>query len=302
MFLDLAPYAGLVIALVVCVALGARIGSLRRDLGRAQAMRDTAQGAEQTATRLLRLAASELRGIGMTLHGHADRLAAPPGTPAPGTPAPGTPAPGTPAGEASPAAPHPASHAMGLAAASAQILGLADELQDHTMPDIGTQSLREELVAPAEVMDAAVAATALALEPGRRQWRVVPAPGVFLWADRRALRHVLGRVLADAARNTRQDDAIDLLVQPHPEGLCLTIEDEGTGLASPEPGTAAPRDSRGIGLRLALARALMLSHGGRLEVEATAQVGTRVRLIFPATRLRDANAQPVAPELVAARG
>ena len=200
MFLDIAPYAGLSIALVFCVALAARIGRLRRDLGRAQAMRDTAQGAEQTATRLLRLASNELRGIGMTLHGHADLLAAP--------------------GEGA----NVAAHAIGLAASSAQILGLADELQDHTLPDIGTQSLREELIDPAEALSAALGATALALEPGRRHWRVIPAQGVYLWGDRRALRHVLGRVLGDAARNTRQDDVIDLTVQPRADGLCLLIE------------------------------------------------------------------------------
>lgn len=276
MFLDIAPYAGLSIALVVCVALAARIGRLRRDLGRAQAMRDAAQGAEQTVTRLLRLASNELRGIGMTLHGHADRLAAP--------------------GEAA----NVGAHAFGLAASSAQILGLADELQDHTLPDIGTQSLREELMDPAEALSAAVGATALALEPGRRHWRVIPAQGVYLWGDRRALRHVLGRVLGDAARNTRQDDIIDLTVQPREDGLCLLIEDEGAGLASPEPGAAAPRDSRGIGLRLALARALMLAHGGRLEVEAAAQVGTRIRLIFPTTRMRDAQGQPIAAPVAVA--
>ena len=270
MLLDLAPYAGLLLALAVCVALAARVGRLRHDLARAQAMRDTAQGAEQTATRLLRLAANELRGIGMTLHGHADRLTYPV------------------AGDSI------ALHGVGLAASSAQVLGLADELQDHTLPDIGTQGLREELVDPAEALNAAVAATALALEPGQRQWRVVPHNGIYLWVDRRALRHVLGRVLGDAARNTRQGDSIDLIVQPHGSGLCLTIEDEGTGLANPEPGVPAPRDSRGIGLRLALARALMLAHGGHLEVEAAAQVGTRVRLCFPAAQVRDVQGLPVA--------
>ena len=278
MVLDLAPYAGLLLALAACVALAAKIGRLRHDLARASAMRETAQGAEQTATRLLRLAAHELRGIGMTLHGHADRLSSPEGTAQIGV------------------------HAMGLAAASAQVLGLADELQDHTMPDIGTQSLREELVDPREVLNAAVEAAALALEPGRRHWRVSVTHAPYLWADRRALRHILGRVLGDAARNTRQDDVIELRVLPHAEGLCVQVEDEGTGLASPEPVAGAQRDSRGIGLRLALARSLMLAHGGRLEVEAAAQVGTSVRLIFPATRLRDANGLPVAPQMPAMVG
>lgn len=276
MILDIAPYIGLLVALAGCVALAGRIGRLRRELAQARAARDAAVGLEQTATRLLRLAANELRGIGMTLHGHADRLAAP--------------------GEAV----NIGSHAMGLAASSAQLLGLADELQDHTMPDIGTQSLREELVDPAEALAAAVTAITLALEPGRRHWRVVtPNPGVHLWADRRALRHILSRVMGDAARNTRQDDAIDLSIIPHSDGLCLQVEDEGMGLASPEPanpqwGIPPARDSRGIGLRLALARALMLVHGGRLEVEAAAEVGTRVRLIFPNARLRDAKGQKLA--------
>ena len=278
MVLDLAPYAGLLIALIACVALAARIGRLRHDLARATAMRETAQGAEQTATRLLRLAAHELRGIGMTLHGHADRLAAPEGQAQIGV------------------------HAMGLAAASAQVLGLADELQDHTMPDIGTQALREELIDPGEALNAAVEAAALALEPGRRHWRVSATHGQYLWGDRRAVRHILGRVLGDAARNTRQDDVIELRVLPHAEGLCLQVEDEGTGLARPEPTAGTPRDSRGIGLRLALARSLMLAHGGRLEVEAAAQIGTRIRLIFPATRLRDANGLPVATPAPAMAG
>ena len=283
MVLDLAPYAGLLIALIACVALAARIGRLRHDLARASAMRETAQGAEQTATRLLRLAAHELRGIGMTLHGHADRLAAPELS--------------SPGGQAQIGV-----HAMGLAAASAQVLGLADELQDHTMPDIGTQSLREELIDPGEAMNAAVEAAALALEPGRRHWRVSATHGHYLWGDRRAVRHILGRVLGDAARNTRQDDVIELRVLPHAEGLCLQVEDEGTGLARPEPTAGAQRDSRGIGLRLALARSLMLAHGGRLEVEAAAQIGTRVRLVFPATRLRDANGLPVAAPAPAMAG
>ena len=63
----------------------------------------------------------------------------------------------------------------------------------------------------------------------------------------------------------------------------MAVQDEGSGLAS--TGAAAVADSRGIGLRLALARNLMLAHGGRLEVEARAGVGSRVNLIFPDARL-----------------
>ena len=95
---------------------------------------------------------------------------------------------------------------------------------------------------------------------------------------------------------------IQQAVPPPGAGRCVQVDEEGPGRARPEPPTGAARDSRGIGLRLARARSLMLAHGGRLEVEAAAQIGTRVRLIFPATRLRDANGLPVATPAAAMAG
>jgi len=106
-------------------------------------------------------------------------------------------------------------------------------------------------------------------------------------------------VLTDAVRSTGHDDWIDMALCPHPEGTVLSVQDEGGGFATPgpsvspsvSPGPACGADSRRIGLRLTLARGLMQAHGGRLEVEALAQVGCRVSLIFPAVRLRHAEAR-----------
>ncbi|OJY64868.1 MAG: hypothetical protein BGP12_03785 [Rhodospirillales bacterium 70-18] len=259
-FALLAAILGLTLAVGVAVAFGvARAAAL--------AQRDAARVAEATATRLLRLTAHELRGIGMTLHGHADHLAA------------------------TAEGPVAAVHAASLAAATAQLLGLADELQDHTMPPAAPRILREEAIELASAAREAIAAAEAMLAPGRRNWRLRPGrAGLALWADRRALRHVLARVLADAVRNTRNEDWIDIAIRPHPEGLEVVVEDEGAGLATPDAPAAAlaesAADSRGIGLRLALARGLMEAHGGRLEVQAVARVGSSVSLVFPAARLR----------------
>lgn len=205
--------------------------------------------------RTLRLAVHELRGISTTLHGHAGRL--------------------------------PADHpqAPGLVSLCAQLTDMTDELAAQAQP-ADACVLREEVVSAVDLLDEAIVAVSASLGPGRRHWRIGVDQRTALWADRRALRHVFGRVLTDAVRNTGHGDWIDIAVRPHAEGLAVVIADEGVGTANPDPAQIARSpDSRGIGLRLALARNLMAAHGGRLEIEAMAQVGTRVTLVFPAERL-----------------
>jgi signal transduction histidine kinase len=105
-----------------------------------------------------------------------------------------------------------------------------------------------------------------------------------LRADRRALGHAIGRVLADAVRNTRHDDWIDISAHRTVAQLVLSIADEGKGTLTPG-NSAARRDSRGIGLRLALVRSLIEAHGGHVDIEALTEIGSRVSMMLPASRL-----------------
>ncbi len=267
-------------ALLLCLALLAavagnlvllrRASSSHKSVAAAHRLREAAQEAEQSAMRRLRLAAHDLRGIGMSLHGHADHLIA------------------TNHG-----------HAGGIASAAADLLDMADDLQDQTVQAGDARVLREEQVSLAAALSDAIATVNIGIGPGRRNWRISPdLNDIALRFDPRALRHMLSRVLADAVRNTRQDDWIDVSVDGLSSGseaaedLTVVIADEGAGAATPEAGRPVARDSRGIGLRLTLARALMAAHGGRVEVEASSGIGTRVSLVFPATRVRRAAVPP----------
>jgi two-component system OmpR family sensor kinase len=154
----------------------------------------------------------------------------------------------------------------------------------------GTPALREETIDLLACVQDAVAGIEATIAPGRRHFRLRPPPAPrWVWADRRAVRQAVGRVLGEATLSTRHDDNITVSLELTDEGsLALVVEDEGSGLAAPVSDAAgAPvRDSRGIGGRLALCRGLMEAHGGRLDVLAALGAGTRVGLVFPAARVR----------------
>jgi signal transduction histidine kinase len=254
----------LTIAVIACVAPTARLHAAHRDQASALKLREAAQDAEQAATRQLRLAEHDLRSIGMALHGHAEQLAIDAQAPA-----------------------------AGVAAAASDLFDMADDLHDQTLQHGTNHVLSEDQVDLMAVINDAIANVTAAIGPGRRNWRIAKdLSATSLSADRRAMRHVLTRVLANAVRTTRHNDWIEVSLQPHADGLALVIEDEGAGLAAPERGQSSNRDSRGIGMRLSLARALMEAHGGRVEVEAKTGVGTRVSLIFPAVRVRQSPIRP----------
>lgn len=244
----------IVLAASACAlaALGVGLRRTRRELAVAEHGARRAEDRACVLVRRLRLATHDIRGLGMTLHGHADHLAA-------------------------------AAHgtADGIAAGAADLLDLADQLQELTTDPAAPRVISLERMALGQVADEAVAAVSSAILPAQRNWRIQPGlRGMVLTADRRALRHALTRVLADAVRNTRHDDWIDIGGRLDADGVALSVADEGHGSLTPE---ARPvrQDSRGIGLRLTLARTLVEAHGGRMEVESFAGIGSRVTMVLP---------------------
>ncbi len=231
-------------------------------LSRAHADRDRALMAEAATMRALRMSVADLRADGMRLLGYAERLVAP--------------------------GKEPTSDVAGILAMTQQILGHTDDMQDYAVPSAATRRLEPETLTLRPLLEDVIASVAATLGPSLRHWRIgAGMDDINLLADRRAITHILSRVLSNAARHSRHNDWIDVSVERWPAGLAMIIEDEGAGLLAnrrmPDPGD---RESRGIGLGLVLARVLMESHGGQLSIESAARVGTRVILRFPANRVQ----------------
>ena len=229
-----------------CLILGWRQYVLTRACNACVHARARAESSRIETARLLGLAAEELHQAGLKMLGHAG-------------------------------APDPRPDL--IAATAADLLSLADELHAAARPADAPHILRRETVHLAALLPQAVQAAAAHLAPGQRSWRL-PTEATSISADPRALRHILARVLASAIRNTGQQDWIEISTAHRPDGVAITVQDEGNGLTQGSLGKS-PHDSRGIGLRPTLARSLMRAHGGKLEVESYAGVGSRISLVFP---------------------
>ncbi len=103
-----------------------------------------------------------------------------------------------------------------------------------------------------------------------------PAPPCALWADRLQLEVVLRNLLANAFEATaeRPGSGRQVRVSAHQESVgrvCITVEDSGPGVSEEmvEHLFAAFHSSKasGLGLGLAISRAIIEAHGGSLLAE-----------------------------------
>jgi signal transduction histidine kinase len=114
---------------------------------------------------------------------------------------------------------------------------------------------------------------------------LVPAHG-----NPEKLQRVLFNLIQNAIRHTPADGSVVVRAEPVPAGIEFEVADTGDGIAPEERervftafyrgGTDSARTSPGAGLGLAVSRAIVEAHGGRIWL-AEAAVGTRVRFVLP---------------------
>jgi signal transduction histidine kinase len=126
-----------------------------------------------------------------------------------------------------------------------------------------------------------------------------------LEADPVLLRRVFDNLLDNAGKYSEPTAPVKLEARPVDAGLEVRVADAGIGIdASDMPHLFTPffrsdrsraRRTGGVGLGLALARRIVLAHGGTLTLESQPGVGTTVRVLLPSLDARQTGAQAAAP-------
>jgi len=191
--------------------------------------------------------------------------------------------------------PEQARRFIGHIHSEAERLGrIVTELLDLSRIEAGRpEALRREPVDMGDMVERNLEIFAQSNPRHRFRWR----PGENLppiVADRDALDRMLTNLLSNAVKYAPRGGDVTVSAGPAPgpdRMMEISVEDQGVGI----PAEALPRifdkyvrvpdpetiGARGLGLGLAVVKALAEAHGGWVEVESRAGVGSRFRVLMP---------------------
>jgi PAS domain S-box-containing protein len=174
------------------------------------------------------------------------------------------------------------------------LLGIIDDLLDLSRLEHGKLDIRSESVEAAKIVEACMRLVdGKAREAQVRLVPELPKIPVHLKADPLRLKQVLINLLTNAVKFTPQGGRVTIGVSAQQNGdVLFDVADTGIGMTPREieialqpfgqVANAMTRHHQGTGLGLPLAKGLVELHGGRLTIESTPRVGTRVSVTLPA--------------------
>ena len=181
-----------------------------------------------------------------------------------------------------------------IRSAGAHLYALIEEVLDLARIEAGRYRLHDEPVELNELVRETL--RVIQAQADIKQLSIalaLPAAGIVVTADRRALRQMLLNLLSNAVKFT-QRGRVAVSIARALDGVRVAVEDTGIGISEAdltrvtEPfeqvEAAASRAYEGTGLGLAIVSRLIRLHGGDIDIASRLGAGTRVTLLLPAER------------------
>jgi len=169
------------------------------------------------------------------------------------------------------------------------LAGMIDDLFELSRLEAGDLEWSVEQVELSELVDETVAAMRVEAQAKGVQVaaELVPLPRPAR-ADPEKLQRVLFNLIQNAIRHTPADGSVTVRAEPAGEWVEIEVADTGEGIDSaarervfdPFVRGDESRPDGGAGLGLAISRAIVEAHGGRIWL-ADSDIGTRVRFVIP---------------------
>ncbi len=179
------------------------------------------------------------------------------------------------------------------------MMHLVDDLVDMVRVDGGTIDL---VLGPESVAEILLAARQM-LAPQADAQRIAlvtePTPeGLAIQADRHRALQILANLLGNALKFTPEGGQVTLAARANGPLVQFEVKDSGVGISEAEGQQiferfwrSDPKNRRGLGLGLYIAKGLVNAHGGRLWFESRPGEGSRFFFTLPAARSEDPTAR-----------
>jgi signal transduction histidine kinase len=194
------------------------------------------------------------------------------------------------------------SYVNDIAESGRHLLALINDILDLAKLDAGQCALQLEPVALASVVERAVVHAAAEADTATRRVEVTwsCADDLVIDVDHGRVEQVLVNVIGNAVKFTPDGGAVRVTVERHDDEVHVAVSDTGIGIHPAsrraifdafQQGPEVPAPARvGTGLGLALAKAIVELHGGRIWVESEPGVGSTFTIVLPARLAADAEA------------
>ncbi|WP_195575881.1 sensor histidine kinase [Paenibacillus sp. 1001270B_150601_E10] len=116
---------------------------------------------------------------------------------------------------------------------------------------------------------------------------------IFLNMDMKYLKRAFENLVANSIKHNPPETKINVILYEdlsHPRQIRVLIEDDGVGMDEETiehlfdryyRGTSASSNNDGTGLGMAIARQIIIAHGGDIDIKSKSQLGTQYNIIFP---------------------
>lgn len=176
------------------------------------------------------------------------------------------------------------------------LLELINEILEFTDLDVGRLELSDDAVDLGAALEKIVQQLTPQANKASVALNYTRLEGLpMLRADQVRLRQILVNLGSNAIKFTPSGGRVDITASHGPDGIAVTIADNGIGMAPEQVPTALERfgqiDSRlsrkyeGTGLGLPLAKSLVELHGGMLKIDSALGSGTTITVSFPPDRV-----------------
>jgi two-component system, NtrC family, sensor histidine kinase KinB len=176
---------------------------------------------------------------------------------------------------------------------SERLLRMINDLLDLARLEAGQTRQRLEVVAPGTLIDDAMADLRSLAEAHDTRLVAEVAPNLpEVMVDARQIHHVFSNFVSNAARFSKPGEDILLSVKTVGQTVRFSVLDRGPGIPTEFqqriferffriPGT---EESNGVGLGLAIAKEIVVSHGGSIGLHSTPGEGSEFYFDLPAAR------------------